>query len=194
MGLEPFRGKPRKMTAIAEGKAIAVCNGRGATFHKVSAIDPLQQIEEMRITDEEVTSEGRSLLPRKMPAVCDIDFYPRSDRKKYGRADTRPVFVVAACTSGALRLHALPGITQWAIDTQVNSVTAAVGNALAKPAHTIKNAVGSVKGLGSRVIGFGKEIGREVGGVISYSAVSSTVAAAGGSIVGGILRSKERRR
>lgn len=198
--LDHFRGKPRKMTAIAEGKMVVVCNGRGATFHKISAIEPLEEIEEMRITHEEVTPQSRSPLSRKLPAVCDVDFYPRG-RKTVGGppySGNRPIVAVAGCTNGAFRLHALPGITQWSVENQVNSVTAAVGNALAKPAHTIKNAVGSVKGLGSRVIGFGKEIGREVGGAISYnSAVSATVAAggsivaAGGSFVGGILRGKE---
>jgi len=39
-----------------------------------------------------------------------------------------------------------------------------VGNALAKPAQKLKNFVGGVKEIGSRFVGFGKDLGREVMG------------------------------
>ena len=62
--------------------------------------------------------------------------------------------------TSALRLHALRGISQWS-EEHKKGVSAAMGNALARPAQRIRNVVGGVKGIGSRFLGVGKEIGQE---------------------------------
>lgn len=185
--LETIRGMPRKITAFAEGKAVCVCSGLGVSIHQISTLDPLKKLEEWRITDQDLSYFTNPLSPRKIPIACDIDFYPKIQPIRT-RHSNRPYAAIVACTDGALRIHALPGITKWASENQITSVSAAVGNALVKPAaNTIKTAVGSVKGFGTRFLGFGKEIGREVGGAFSSGAVAS----ASGSFVGGILRKAE---
>ena len=56
----------------------------------------------------------------------------------------RPVVAAAACSGGALRLHALQVISKWSHENQRTSVSTAVGNVLALPAQIIKNALGGV--------------------------------------------------
>jgi len=56
----------------------------------------------------------------------------------------RPVVAAAACSEGALRLHALQVISKWSHENQRTSVSTAVGNMLALPAQTVKNALGGV--------------------------------------------------
>jgi len=139
--LETWRGVPHKIIPILEGKAVMVCRNRGVTLHRVSPTYPLELIDEWQTAEDE-----------NMNAAYDVDIGPSL---------LRPVMAAAACSGGALRLHALPGISAWSEEHRKGSVSAAVGNALAKPAQKLKNAVGSVKGIGTRVVGFGKELGRE---------------------------------
>lgn len=181
--LDFCRGVPKKITALAEGKAVLVCSGYGVTIHKISTITPLDIIDEWKITDGTVPSQkDHHYLNRKIIYAHDIDLYPEERPLPELSTYKIPVCAAVACSNGIVRLHALPGITKWSMDNNQNSVSAAVGNALSKPASTLKNAVGSVKGFGSRFIGFGKEIGREVGGVISSGGVTSSV--------GGLLNKK----
>lgn len=186
--LESIRGIPRKLTAFADGKAVCSCSGIGATVHRISIINPLEKIDEWCIADQETTTLMNPFSKRKVPAICDIDFYPMKQSIGIPH-NTRPCITAAACTNGTLRIHALPGITSWSEENHINSVTSVVGNVLVKPANTIKSAVGNVKGFGSRVIGFGKDIKREVGGVISPGGVVS----AGGAFVGGLFRGRSHR-
>mmetsp|Transcript_22556 Transcript_22556/g.28823 ORF Transcript_22556/g.28823 Transcript_22556/m.28823 type:complete len:143 (+) Transcript_22556:2732-3160(+) len=122
-----------------------VCGGEGISIHQVSSVQPLKLIDEWRITE----GGGAGIHPI---AAYDIDFGPTL---------TKPVVAAAGCSQGALQLHALQGISSWSEENKKGSMSVAVGNALAKPAQAVKNAVGSVKGIGSRVVGFGKDIGRE---------------------------------
>lgn len=144
--LEAWRGIPRKICPTFDGRAVMVCSGRGISIHMISAVMPLYFVDEWQIGDNNGMGKENEL------SVYDVDFGP---------SPSRPVVVVASCSSGALRLHALKNISSWSEENRKGSVTEAVGNALAKPALKLKNLVGSVKGTGSRVVGFGKEIGRE---------------------------------
>uniref|UniRef100_A0A7S1Z0T9 BEACH domain-containing protein n=1 Tax=Ditylum brightwellii TaxID=49249 RepID=A0A7S1Z0T9_9STRA len=143
--LEPRRRIPHRILATADGRGVMVCGGEGISIHQVSSVQPLKLIDEWRITE----GGGAGIHPI---AAYDIDFGPTL---------TKPVVAAAGCSQGALQLHALQGISSWSEENKKGSMSVAVGNALAKPAQAVKNAVGSVKGIGSRVVGFGKDIGRE---------------------------------
>ena len=144
--LERWRGVPHKITCTPDGTAITVCSGRGVTIHRLSAITPLEFIDEWHITEmDELSAET--------PAAWDVDFGPSL---------LRPVVAAAACDSGVLRLHALPGVTAWSERHKKSTVGAAVGQAFSKPAQRVRAAMGKGLGFGSKFVGMGKEIGKEV--------------------------------
>jgi len=155
MPLEAFRGIPHKIISISSdgitGCAVMVCCNGGVSIHRVSALYPLVKLDEWRT----VSGDGSNLLDTKS-ITFDVDIGPSIHR---------PVVAAAACSSGVLRLHALPGISEWSEEKKRRSktVSAAVGNVISKalPAHTIKKTVGNIAGIGTRVIGFGKEVGKE---------------------------------
>ena len=146
--LEPWRGIPTKVVSLSDGRAVMVCSGGGVSIHLISSILPLHFVDEWRMTED---SDGDNVM-----SAFDVDFGP---------SQLRPVVSVAGCSSGAVRFHALRGISEWSEENKKGSVTEAVGNAvgnaLSKPAQRIRSLVGTVKGTGSRVVGVGKEIGRE---------------------------------
>ena len=144
--LESWRGVPHKMSCTPDGTAVLVCSGRGVTIHRLSAITPLEFIDEWHITEtDELTSS--------VSHAWDIDLGP---------ALNRPVVAAAACTNGVLRLHALAGISAYSERHKSMGITQTVGSALSKPAKRLRDAVGKGFGLGSKVVGVGKEIGKEV--------------------------------
>jgi hypothetical protein len=146
--LDPDKGLPKKMFASVDGRAVFVCAGRGVSVCLVSSVQPLSFVDEWCLTTED-ENDYNTLVHQ---AIHDIDFGPTI---------SRPVVVAAGCSEGALRLHALQGISKWSHENQRNAVTSAVGSVLALPAQTIKGAIGGVAGLGSRFVGFGKEISKE---------------------------------
>jgi hypothetical protein len=144
--LESWRGVPHKMTCTPDGTAVLVCAGRGVTIHRLSAITPLEFIDEWHITEsDELTSS--------VDRAWDIDLGPSLNR---------PVVAAAACSNGTLRLHALSGISAFSERHKKIGLTQSMGSVLAAPARRLKNAVGKGWGLGSKVAGVGKEIGKEV--------------------------------
>ena len=149
--LEPHRGMPKKMFSTADGRAIFVCAGGGVSVHLVSALHPLVTVDEWRLSDDAENAAFPKL------SMFDLDFGPTL---------ARPIVAVAGCSGGALRLHALQGISKWSQENQRNTVSSAVGSVLALPAQTVKNALGGVAGIGSRFVGFGKEIGKEAFSVV----------------------------
>ena len=160
--LESWRGVPHKIMCTPDGTAITVCSGRGITIHRLSAIAPLEFIDEWHITE---TDE----LDEKTPAAWDVDFGPSL---------LRPVVAAAACSSGVLRLHALPGISLWSERHKKSSMGAAVGQAFSKPAQKIKTAVGKGFGFGQKFVGVGKEIGKEVSSDVKERGVGGFLAGA----------------
>ncbi|KAL3783784.1 hypothetical protein HJC23_000373 [Cyclotella cryptica] len=146
--LEPDRGLPKKMFSSVDGRALFVCAGRGVSICLVSSLQPLSFVDEWRLTED----DGDEYNTRTHQAIYDLDFGPTF---------SRPVVVAAGCSEGALRLHALQGISKWSLENQRNVVSSAVGSVLALPAQTVKNAIGGVAGFGSRFVGLGKEIGKE---------------------------------
>ena len=164
--LESWRGVPHKITCTPDGTAITVCSGRGVTIHRLSAITPLEFIDEWHITEMDELSAD------KTPAAWDVDFGPSL---------LRPVVGAAACDSGVLRLHALPGITTWSERHKKSSVGAAVGQALSKPAQRVRAAMGKGLGFGSKFVGMGKDISKEVSSDVKERGV-------GGFLAGTIFR------
>ena len=147
-------GAPHKLIPIIGGKAVMACSSRGMTVHRISAIRPLEVVDEwlLEVGGEE---DGDGIAKAKSGACVsayDVDFGPSL---------VRPVVAAAACSSGALRLHALRGISQWSEENKSKGVSAAMGNALARPAARLRNVVGGVKNIGSRFMGVSKEIGKE---------------------------------
>lgn len=150
--LETWRGIPNKISQTFDGKAVMVCSGRGVSIHLISAIKPLAFIDEWQIGEDE----------EDVVSAYDIDFGP---------SPSRPVVAATCLSSGALRLHALKGISDWSEDHKKGSVTEAVGNVIGTVKGTGSKMVGLVKGTGSRVFGLGREIGREaIGDVASKGA------------------------
>ena len=145
-------GAPHKLIPIIGGKAVMACSSRGMTVHRISAIRPLEVVDEWLLeVGGEVDGDGIAKSGTCISAY-DVDFGPSL---------VRPVVAAAACSSGALRLHALRGISQWSEENKSKGVSAAMGNALARPAARLRNVVGGVKNIGSRFMGVSKEIGKE---------------------------------
>ena len=143
--LEQWRGIPNKIVPTFDGRGIMVCGGGGVSIHLVSSIKALHFVDEWKVSNDDEIHSGIG--------AYDIDFGPSL---------SRPVIAVSGLSSGALRIHAFKGISEWSEDISKKlSVSEAVGNALAKPAERVKGLLGAVKGKGSKVVGIGKEIGRE---------------------------------
>jgi hypothetical protein len=144
--LESWRGVPHKITATPDGTAILVCSGRGVTIHRLSAITPLEFIDEWHITEsEEITST--------IARAWDIDLGPSLNR---------PVVAAAACSNGILRLHALSGISAFSERHKKLGISQSVGSLMAAPARRIKNAFGKATAIGTKAAGVGKEISKEI--------------------------------
>ena len=124
--LESWRGVPHKMYCTPDGTTLVVCCGRGVTFHRVSTCQPLEYLDEFQVSE----SDDLMLFPNI--SAWDIDFGP---------ALNRPVVAAAACSYGALRLHALPGISAWSERYKKSGISQTVGGALATPARRISDAV-----------------------------------------------------
>jgi hypothetical protein len=144
--LESWRGVPHKMSCTPDGTAVLVCSGRGVTIHRMSAITPLEFIDEWHITE---TDE----LTTNVARAWDVDLGPSLNR---------PVMAAAACSNGALRLHALPGISAFSQRHKKLGLGQSLGSMFATPGRRIKNVVGKGWGIGSKVVGVGKDIGKEV--------------------------------
>ncbi|KAL3806036.1 hypothetical protein ACHAXA_005246 [Cyclostephanos tholiformis] len=137
-------GTPKKIVSTADGRAVFVCAGGGASVYLVSSLRPLVTLDRWELSDDE-------------QAVHDVDFWPTL---------ARPVVAAAGCSSGALLLHALCGISKWSHEHQRNPVSSAVGSVLALPAQTVKNALGGVSSFGSSLFGSAKEISKEAFSVV----------------------------
>jgi hypothetical protein len=164
--LEPWRGLPHKIECTPDGTAIMVCSGRGVTFHRVSACNPLDVIDEWHVTEFDDLNSRDSI-----PAAWDIDLGPSTNR---------PVVAAAACSNGALRLHALPGISEWSLRHRQGGLSQTVGNVLAKPAQRFKSAMQGGLGIGKQIAGMGRDIGREVTSDVKERGV--------GGFLGGMFR------
>eukprot|EP00797_Seminavis_robusta_P003849 Sro1247_g255870.4 (155) ;mRNA; r:6386-6850 len=136
------------MSCTPDGTAVLVCGGRGTTVHRLSALAPLQFLDEWQIAETDIPEEDT------IAHAWDIDLGPNL---------SRPVVAAAACSNGVLRLHALPGISAWSDRHRKTNVAQSVGNALAKPAQRFKNAMAGGFGLGAKPEG-GKESGNKEGG------------------------------
>jgi hypothetical protein len=143
--IESWRGTPSKITCTPDGTAICVCGGRGVTIHRVSTITPLEFIDEWHITETEE-------LDGHLPQAFDVDFGPSL---------MRPVVGAVALSGGALRLHALPGISAWS-ERHKARTGLGFGQALSKPAGRIRNALGRGFAVGKSALGLGKEVAKEV--------------------------------
>eukprot|EP00934_Nitzschia_sp_Nitz4_P008655 Nitzschia sp. Nitz4//scaffold12_size214221//49825//58278//NITZ4_001488-RA/size214221-processed-gene-0.150-mRNA-1//-1//CDS//3329534984//8645//frame0 len=144
--MESWRGVPQKILCTPDGTAVLVCAGRGVSIHRLSAITPLEFIDEWQISE---TDELDSTVARAL----DVDLGPSLNR---------PVIAAAACSDGALRLHALAGISSFSERHKKSGIGQSVGSVFAAPARRLKSAVGKGWGLGSKVAGVGKEIGKEI--------------------------------
>ena len=143
--LETWRGIPHKIVPTYDGRGVMVCSGGGISIHLVSAIKPLHFVDEWKVAHDDEIHSGIG--------AYDIDFGPSL---------SRPVVAVTGLSSGSLRIHAFKGVSEWSEEVNKRStMSEAVGNALARPAEKVKGLLGVVKGKGSKVVGLGKEIGRE---------------------------------
>jgi hypothetical protein len=145
--LESWRGIPKKMYCTPDGTTLMVCNGRGVTMHRLSVYQPLEFLDEFQISDVDDIDASTA------PAAWDVDLGP---------ALNRPVVAAAGCSAGALRLHALPGISAWSERYRTTTITKSVGSVLSTPAKKLTNAVRESFGFGQRIAGVGREIKREV--------------------------------
>ena len=142
--LERWRGMPHKISCTPDGTAVLVCSGRGVTVHRLSALAPLQYLDEWQVTEADLPEEGSESVAH----AFDVDLGPNL---------SRPVVAAAGCSNGILRLHALPGISAWSDRHRKSNVAQSVGNALAKPAARIV-------GLGAKAAASAKDQAKEGGG------------------------------
>lgn len=148
--LGQLSGIPTKIFPTADGRAVFVCAEGGVSIHLVSSIRPLAVVDRWIIS-------GAPGFASTEQVVYDLDFGPTI---------SRPVVAAAGCSAGALRLHALQGISLWSQEHQRNTVSSAVGSVLALPAQTVKNALGGVSSFGSSFFGSAKEISKEAFSVV----------------------------
>jgi hypothetical protein len=133
---------PHKIIATFDGRSVLVSRNGSVSVYLVSPINPLTVMSEWAITD----GNGENV------PTFDIDIGPSL---------FRPVVAAAACSEGAMRLHALPGISAWSEANKKGTMSSVVGSAFAKPAEKLKQAGGIVKGIGTSIVGLGRELGRE---------------------------------
>lgn len=164
--LESWRGYPHKMYCTPDGTAVLVCSGRGVTVHRLSAVTPLEFIDEWHITEKEELSND-------VPQAWDVDLGPSLNR---------PVVAAAACSNGALRLHALAGISNFSERHKKLGLAQGVGTLLAAPGKRLKSAFGRGVGIGNKVVGVGKEIGKEAKLEVAEKGV--------GGLIGNMFRKK----
>jgi hypothetical protein len=164
--LESWRGVPHKIVPIPDGTAVLVCSGRGVSLHRLSAITPLEFIDEWHITESDDLSD--------VPHAYDIDLGPSLNR---------PVLAAAACSNGALRLHALTGISAFSERHKRLGIGQSVGSLMSRPAHRLKNALGKASAIGNKAAGVGKEIGKEITSDVKERGV--------GGFLGGMFNKKK---
>jgi Beige/BEACH domain/PH domain associated with Beige/BEACH len=145
--LETWRGVPHKMYCTPDGTTVMVCCGRGVTMYRLSACQPLKFLDEFQVTESDDFGSSSFF------AAWDLDLGP---------ALHRPVVAVAACTNGALRLHALPGISAWSERHKKSGLIQTAGSALASPARRLTSAVREGLGFGRQLAGMGRDLQREV--------------------------------
>lgn len=145
--LESWRGLPHKMHCTPDGTTVMVCCGRGVTFHRLSACQPLEFLDEFQVTESDDFGSAPSCT------AWDVDLGP---------ALNRPVVAAAACSEGALRLHALPGISEWSERHKKSGLSQAVGTALKTPARKLKTAVKDGLSFGQKFAGMGRDLQKEV--------------------------------
>jgi hypothetical protein len=149
--LESWRGIPSKITPTPDGTTILVCSGRGVTIHRLSAVTPLEYIDEWQITEsDDVLSSSK---PHEVSRAFDLDLGPSLNR---------PVIAAAACSNGVLRLHALPGISAFSDRHKKNGITQSVGSLLGAPARGIKGVFGKASAIGTKAAGMGKDLSKEL--------------------------------
>jgi hypothetical protein len=73
--LESWRGVPHKLLMTPDGTAILVCCGRGVTVHRLSALEPLEILDEWQTAETEDLSSSETI-----PAAFDIDLGPSWNR------------------------------------------------------------------------------------------------------------------
>ncbi|KAL7565117.1 hypothetical protein ACA910_005124 [Epithemia clementina (nom. ined.)] len=145
--LESWRGLPHRMQCTPDGTIVFVCTGRGVTMHRLSAVKPLQFVDEWQI------AELDDVLSGHVPGCYDLDLGPSL---------SRPVCAAAACSHGVLRLHALPGISAFAERHRKGSLSQTVGTAFAQPAKRFNRAFREGLGFGTKIADMGRDIGKEV--------------------------------
>lgn len=145
--LESWRGVPKKMYCTPDGTTLMVCSGRGVTTHRLSAYQPLEFLDEFQVADVDDFSSSTESI------AWDLDLGP---------ALNRPVVAAAGCSAGALRLHALPGISAWSEKYKKTTISKSVGSALSTPAKKLSSVVRDGLGFGQRIAGVGRELKREV--------------------------------
>lgn len=146
--MESWRGIPNKIHATSDGRGVIVCCAKGVSIHLISTIHPLKFIDEWNFGDNGFGPENDAYNI----FVHDIDFGPSS---------SSPIVACAGLSSGALRLHALKGISVWSEENKKGTVNEAVSSVIGTVRGTGTKVAGIVKGTGSRIIGFGRDIGKE---------------------------------
>ena len=141
-----YRGIPHKIVATPDGTTILVCAGRGVTVHRLSAVSPLEFIDEWQVTESEELSSNNS-------HAFDVDLGPSLNR---------PVVAAAACSNGVLRLHGLAGISAFSERHNKVGISQSVGSLIAAPARRFKNVFGRASATANKAAGVGKDISKEI--------------------------------
>lgn len=96
--LKSLKRIPHTLSAIADGHSIMVCGNDGISFYKLSAITPLD------IVDVWCTTKVGDFHRDVAPSTFDVDLGPYL---------SSPFVTIAGCSSGAVKLGVLKGITNW---------------------------------------------------------------------------------
>jgi len=156
LGYDTVAKVPKNISIIEKGRAVLVCGEMGVSMYALSAISPFKKVDSWQMDN----------------VAYDIDI--------------NSVVAAAACSEGALRLHALKGISEWSEEFKQSKTFEVVGHALAKPAQKLKNVAVGVKGIGSKFVGLGRDISRE--------AMSDVRERGMGGFLGGIIGNNSSKR
>jgi len=149
--LESWRGIPSRIVATPDGTTVLVCSGRGVTIHRLSAVTPLEYIDEWHITESEEELSSTSF--NNVRRALDVDLGPSLNR---------PVIAAAGCSNGVLRFHALAGISAFSERHKKVGISQSVGSLIAAPARRFKGVFGKASTIGNNASGAGKESSKEV--------------------------------
>ena len=145
VGSATVEGRVDRVKDALDGMAVAVALRGAVQLRRVGALRTFEQIDTWGV---EVGGFGLGGAGGGV-GVGDVDFGPDTRLSSY------PAIAVAGLADGSMRIHALPGVTEWSRGVG-GGIGAVVGGLVSKP-------VNLVGGIGKGLVSIGREVAGEIG-------------------------------